>query len=255
MAQMTRLRFLASVFALGAASCTSGGGNSNPMLPDAGFADSGPMPDAAPTPDAGPQVCTPDVHLGEACTTTQDCSDKCFCNGFELCMDGVCVAGEAPCADGIDCTDDLCNEDGNACTFDADDASCGDGNVCNGAERCVPFAGCRPGLRMTCTSTDPCQIGRCDATAGCTFELRDLDADGHADNRCGGDDCFDDPADGATVFPGATEVCGNGRDDNCNSQVDYREASCLGTNDSCATAEMLPGAGIYVRTTRGLVGD
>jgi hypothetical protein len=235
------------------AGCTTG---TDPMAPraDAGFADVGPLEsDSGARVDAGPVVCDPGAHVGEACATTSDCGDGCFCNGFETCVAGICEAGTAPCADTTECTTDLCDEDTDSCSFEADDAACADGDVCNGMERCVPFAGCRPGLRMTCTDPDPCMVGSCEATAGCTFEVRDLDGDGHADNRCGGTDCFDDPADGATVFPGSVEVCGNGRDDNCNGMVDYRETSCTGTNEDCTTAEALPGAGVYVRTTRGLV--
>ena len=45
----------------------------------------------------------------------------------------------------------------------------------------------------------------------------DHDCDGYKNRDAGGDDCNDDdPA----VHPGAQEVCGNGKDDNCNGMVD-----------------------------------
>lgn len=248
---MTTTRSLPWLAALALAlGCTTGGdpdAGTDAALDDAGA-------DAASRPDASAE-CDPDVRLGQPCRTTMDCSDHCFCNGIELCVDGTCVAGSPPCDDGADCTTDICDEEARTCEFEADHAACADDDVCNGEERCVPFAGCRPGLRMTCNDGDPCTVGRCDPALGCVHEPRDLDGDGHTDDRCGGDDCFDDPADGANVYPGAEEICGNDRDDNCNGVADAREPSCLGTNDSCDTAEVLPGPGVYVRTTRGLVSD
>lgn len=239
----------ALAFAL--AGCTTGGladaGSDAGILDDAGH-------DAGSTRDAS-LTCTPGAHLGESCETTRDCDDGCFCDGIELCIEGTCVAGDAPCEDDVECTDDVCDEVARSCTFEPDDTQCADDDLCNGDERCVPFAGCRPGLRLACSDGDPCTVGSCDSVDGCHFEVRDLDADGFTDDRCGGEDCFDDPFDGSTVHPGADEICDNDRDDNCNGLVDYRETTCNGVNDACDTAELLPGAGVYVRTTRGLTGD
>lgn len=241
---------LCALFAL-ATACTAGGDQDGGV--DAAVQGDGAL-DAAPPQDA--QVtCEADVRLGEACTSTAECSDGCFCNGVERCMEGVCVAGDAPCDDGVECTVDVCDEAGRSCSFEPDHTVCADDDVCNGEEQCVPFAGCRPGLRLRCADDDACTVGSCDPQGGCSFELRDLDGDGYGDHRCGGDDCYDDPVDGASVYPGAPEICGNGRDDNCNGLIDYREPTCLGENDDCDTAEVLPGAGIYVRTTRGLDAD
>lgn len=205
--------------------------------------------------DAAQASCAPDARLGQACTSTVECSDHCFCNGVELCQDGVCVAGASPCDDEVECTTDTCDEATRSCELVPDDTLCLDDDRCNGDERCLPSVGCRPGLRVTCSDGDPCTVGSCDPIEGCRFDPRDLDGDGFTDDRCGGDDCFDDPADGSTVYPGAPEVCDNERDDNCNGLVDYREPTCLGVNDRCDTAELLPGPGVYVRTTRGLVAD
>lgn len=243
-----RAFILFSAFAFsGLVGCTAGG--TEPMI-DASVDDASTPPDAD-RPDARIE-CQPDVRLGEPCTSTAQCNDGCFCNGIELCIDGVCVAGDPPCDDGVECTIDVCDEEAGTCAFEPDDSVCDDGNVCNGEERCVPYDGCRPGLRLTCTDGDPCTVGRCDPEGGCSFELRDLDGDGFADYRCGGDDCYDDPVDGDTVHPGAEEICDNGRDDNCNGLVDAREPTCLGTYDDCDTAEVLSGPGVYIRTTRGL---
>jgi len=222
-------------------------------IPDAGS-------DAPSTDDAGPDAfvpptCDEDATLGETCTTAADCNDGCTCNGIELCVEGACVAGEDPCDDEVECTIDGCDEDADVCVYEADPTSCQDGNACNGEERCVPELGCRPGPRLSCTDGDACTIGACDPVEGCTYVVRDVDGDGFADDRCGGDDCNDDPGIGANIRPDATEVCDNDFDDNCNGLVDYRESTCLGINDRCDSAEPLPGPGIYTRTTRGLTQD
>ncbi|MCB9633924.1 MAG: putative metal-binding motif-containing protein [Sandaracinus sp.] len=216
-------------------------------LPDVGFSDGGL--------DAGPidvECVDPGSTVGASCETAADCSDGCVCNGIERCEAGVCVAGEDPCDDGIECTTDGCDEDADVCVYGTDDSLCADDDLCNGAERCVVGLGCRAGSRLSCSDGDPCTVGSCDPVEGCSFELRDLDGDGFADDRCGGLDCFDDPEIGSNVYPGAPEVCGNGIDDNCNGIFDYREVSCTASNDDCATAEVLPGPGTYVRSTRGL---
>jgi hypothetical protein len=48
-------------------------------------------------------------------------------------------------------------------------------------------------------------------------ECVDGDGDGRESNLCGGTDCNDNDA---AIFPGNAEVCGDGKDNNCNTQVD-----------------------------------
>ncbi|AKF09108.1 hypothetical protein [Sandaracinus amylolyticus] len=245
------LRALVALTALASAlgaGCTVG--ERDPMRPDAAMLDGGGR-DAQATPDAGPLECDPDSTVGASCTSTRECDDGCFCNGVEVCTEGTCVQHEAPCDDDIECTADSCNEEENRCEFVGRDEMCADEDVCNGTESCVPGLGCRPGLRLTCNDGDPCTVGTCDATTGCAFIARDLDGDGFADERCGGEDCNDDPVVGAAISPGGTEVCGNAYDDDCDGLSDYRDPTCGAANDTCDTAEMLPGPGTYVRTTRG----
>lgn len=52
------------------------------------------------------------------CVVNADCDDGIFCNGQELCSQGVCVGG-APvvCDDGLSCTQDSCDEAAGACTY------------------------------------------------------------------------------------------------------------------------------------------
>ncbi|MFC1611507.1 MopE-related protein [Myxococcota bacterium] len=66
---------------------------------------------------------------------------------------------------------------------------------------------------------DPCAgVGKrlfvqysCEPITSCM----DQDGDGFRDNNCGGDDCDDDTP---TVYPGASEVCSDGIDQDCNNE-------------------------------------
>jgi len=86
------------------------------------------------------------------------------------------------------------------------------------------------------------------ADAGDAAGCADEDGDGHAAASCGGDDCNDEDA---TRFPGATEVCNGGVDDDCNGLADADDGVCIPcgagytgfdascTNvDECATADV-----------------
>jgi hypothetical protein len=46
------------------------------------------------------------------------------------------------------------------------DAQCADGNVCNGAERCLGGV-CQPGQPLQCVDTSPCTVDSCDTLFGC----------------------------------------------------------------------------------------
>ncbi len=118
-----------------------------------------------------------------------ECDDGLFCNGFETCEDGACVAGVPPqCCDDFEltfceeytarCSADsenagaLCEHDGDcdggtcercqpACVNDAD---CNDGANCNGVERCVADR-CVPG-QNPCGQGATCFEGDCADDAG-----------------------------------------------------------------------------------------
>jgi hypothetical protein len=72
------------------------------------------------------------------------CLDTNPCNGTESCAAGACVAGSPVVTDdGNPCTADSCDPVlGVRHTPVASGTSCEDGNVCNGAEQCLPVAGC-----------------------------------------------------------------------------------------------------------------
>ena len=203
-----------------------------------------------------PEMCRARVPVGGACAVISDCDDGCFCDGAERCEAGVCVAGVDPCADAVDCTRDSCDEPVRGCSHRPTPALCSDGDACNGAERCDVALGCVPGAALACDDGDDCTTDTCDAATGCASAPRDRDGDGFGDGFCGGTDCLDDPAlGGASVAPGRVEVCDNDLDDDCDGLRDFATLGCIPTNDACATARVLPGAGSYSASTRGLSDD
>ena len=148
-------------------------------------------------------------------------------------LGGPCTE-DAQCDDAVACTFDSCDKTLLRCRNVPDDSLCADPLYCNGRERCVLRLGCAAGPVVTCQDDDPCTVDRCvEATKGCEHNPRDLDGDGNPDNHCvGGQDCDDlDP----DVGSNHAEICGNGKDDNCNGLPD--EAPCLSpANDVCETA-------------------
>ena len=133
-------------------------------------------------------------------------------------LGGPCT-DDGQCGDGIECTFDRCDKTIDRCRNTPDDTQCADTVHCNGKERCVPRLGCRPGEPVTCQDGNSCTIDACvEETKSCVRAPRDVDGDGEADDHCeGGSDCDDiDPLVGAT----RAEICGNGKDDNCNRRVD-----------------------------------
>jgi MYXO-CTERM domain-containing protein len=134
----------------------------------------------------------------------------------------VSLGSDADCATcGDDCTDDYANAAG-ACVAGA----CSMGDCQAGFGDCdqVAATGCEAALN----TTDHCGACETACAAGefciddgsgwiCSSDCPDADADGYADSACGGNDCDDS---NATVHPGASEVCGDGIDQNCNALTD-----------------------------------
>ena len=242
-----------------ALACERGG--DGVMRPDASFRVDAAF-DAAIDGDVPPpdeETCTEegrDATLGMACASDPECDDGCFCNGVEACAGGTCVAGGDPCPDDVECTQDVCLEETNQCFHEPLHDMCADEDACNGYEVCDLVLGCRPASPLYCNDESSCTIDSCDTVEGCVYELRDLDGDGHIDGRCGGDDCDDDPRYGVNIYPGATEVCENRRDDDCDGLRDFNDAAdCTPTNDTCATATDITGPGTYSGSTAGLTAN
>ncbi|RME22010.1 MAG: hypothetical protein D6806_13635, partial [Deltaproteobacteria bacterium] len=134
----------------------------------------------------------------QACNTNSDCDDGNPCNGDEQCAGGQCQSGTPP--------------------------NCDDGNPCT-ADSCDPSIGCvsTPDDSATCSHPDPCIVNDRCQDGVCVGDPEDQDNDGHGNEACGGDDCDDQHAD---TYPGAPELCGDGRDNNCNYLADENCAGC-----------------------------
>jgi hypothetical protein len=162
-------------------------------------------------------------------------------------LGGPCL-DDAQCDDGVDCTRDACNLAIHRCQFSPDDTRCDNGVYCDGDERCDLELGCRPGSVRDCSDLRTCTIDTCiEPTRTCQHVLRDADGDGVPDGHCmDGGDCDDtDPS----VLPGHPEVCGNGKDDNCDGHVD--ETPCATpTHDTCLDPLVIAASGLFSMDAR-----
>jgi hypothetical protein len=149
---------------------------------------------------------------------------------------------DGQCDDRVRCTVDHCDLDLLRCRFVPDDLVCDDGTYCDGAERCDIRDGCVEGEVVACSDNSTCTIDVCiEETQSCRHDPRDADGDGDPTRNCGGQDCNDHEP---RVSSQATEICGNGRDDNCDGQVD--EAGCATPeHDRCSTALSITTSGYY----------
>lgn len=182
-----------------------------------------------------------DSSLSDAETDSGDASD----DEPDPTLGGPCV-DDGQCDDGLACTADSCDVERGRCRFVPDDSLCQDGLFCNGLEICDPRLGCRQGPPETCGDENSCTIDACvEETQSCVHRKRDADGDGDPDAHCGGGDCDDaDPS----VSSLRDEICGNGKDDNCNGVID--EEPCVSpAHDDCADALRIAAPGSYLLST------
>lgn len=164
-------------------------------------------------------------------------------------LGGPCV-DDGQCDDQIACTFDQCDLSLHRCRNTPDDSQCDDGVYCDGKERCVRHVGCGPGGVVSCDDNTACTIDRCvEATKSCdSSTLRDVDQDTDPDDHCVKNrDCDDlDP----TVSSLRSEVCSNGKDDDCDGQID--EAQCTTPlYTSCQSALKVSAPGTWVLSSAG----
>jgi len=184
---------------------------------------------------------TCDGVIDEGCITEPVCTDN---DGDTYAVEGG-DCGFVDCDDtdaavnpaaGEDCTDGIDNNcNGLVDALDSSAANCpavctdddGDGYAVEGGE-CGPVdcndadATVNPGAEEIC---DDSVDNDCDAQIdeGCDAACPDADGDSFMDATCGGTDCNDLDA---TINPSASEVCGNGIDENCNGANDDTCLSC-----------------------------
>lgn len=197
------------------------------------LADGGVMVDPSAPPDASTSFprdggVAPDTggcEEGRACTTPGGASGRC--------RDGACVApgcGNGTVDEGEQCDDGRNGDDDDGCRDDCTwtceaDGACDDGDVCNGAERCVLSSHtCANGSPLDCDDRDNCTTDTCDAELGCRNALIDGDSDGFSPARLGtcatrpgaSRDCDDEDN---QRYPGAPEQCDE-QDNDCDELVD-----------------------------------
>lgn len=157
-------------------------------------------------------------------------------------LGGPCL-DDGQCDDHLDCTADRCDTTLGRCRFGPDDTLCQNGLYCDGREVCDPKLGCRPGVPEACDDLSACTIDTCvEATQTCEHATRDADGDGDPDAHCGGGhDCDDADPSVSSLHP---EVCANGKDDDCDGQLD--EAPCTApAHDTCTDPLEIQADGAY----------
>ncbi|MBL8602339.1 MAG: putative metal-binding motif-containing protein [Myxococcales bacterium] len=217
--------------------------------------DTGPRPDDAVTPvDTGPagdDVPRVDAPTGDTPTgDTPIASDVPTGDDVPVLVDTMPPSDvptsrcEGVCDDGIACTADRCDESTGRCVFTADNAACpamnvcdvamrgcvridctndtqcSDGDLCNGAERCVSNR-CVAGTAVTCNDNIECTADRCDPSTGRCVSTPDNSV---CDN---GSFC-----DGAEVCD-AARGCRSGPAPNCNDNVPCTVDRCDETMRRC----------------------
>ena len=96
--------------------------------------------------------------------------------------------------------------------------ACDDGNACTVNDVCNN--GKCSGIPFNCNDGDPCTLDSCDGSSGCVYipqsgtDYCDDDGDGYSEAQ---GDCNDF---NINIYPGASEVCGDGIDNNCDAQID-----------------------------------
>lgn len=172
--------------------------------------------------------CTDEVCVaGVGCTIVNDdsniCSDGAFCNGLELCVVGVCLAGSDPCEDGVACTVDVCDEINDSCTNSPNDNLCDNGIFCDGPETCNSVTDCQSGAAIDCSSfTDQCNLGVCnEALLSCVASPQN-------ENAACDDGLFCNT--GEVCINGA---CGGGSTLSCDDGVTCTNDSCDEATDQC----------------------
>lgn len=173
------------------------------------------------------------------CMDDADCQDASMCNGFEACVDGLCVNGAPPsCADGLACTTDTCNAATNTCDHTPNHGACNDGNVCS-TDACDLTLGCQtsPVVNGTacndgdaCTTVDACTNGACGGSGALNCD------DGAFCN--GAESC--NPASGCVAGAAACPSDGVACTTDCNEANDlcYQPSDAACNDNNACTSEL-----------------
>ena len=179
------------------------------------------------------------------------CSDGDSCNGVEACTgSGQCNLGvPPPTNDGNPCTVDGCSPiSGVTHTPVPGGASCGDGDLCNGAEVCDAQATCMAGTPPMVDDGNVCTADNCQPSVGVTHVPLPAGASCSDGNTCNGAETCNQSA---TCAAGAPPIVDDGNActaDSCDPAAGIVHAllaagaSCS-DGDVCNGAELCNGAG------------
>jgi hypothetical protein len=128
---------------------------------------------ASSNPCAGPRVCSNHMCVdGAPRADGSTCNDGSASTRYDICESGTCrgyaCGSDAQCGDGEACNGaERCL---NRTCVAGTPMTCGDGNVCNGTERCANST-CVAGTAMQCSlEGGPCFDAFCDPALGCRVE-------------------------------------------------------------------------------------
>ncbi|MCR9162191.1 MAG: MopE-related protein [Nannocystaceae bacterium] len=235
------------------------------------------VPDCGCEPSPGGEVCTNGAD--DDCDTTVDCLDT-DCIGTPACgcamsEAGLCDNGfDDDCDDLIDCDDPecagtqtcVCQGTAEDCSNGEDDdcdllVDCGDPD-CEGVFPCTCAGAptpefCGDGIDNDCNDLVDCADPVCFVAPECDECVPEICDDGE-DNDCNNQiDCADPACAFAPGCEAQPEICNNGLDDDNDTLVDCDDPQCAGvplcqeTQNTCDTAEFIPGTGTYTGETFG----
>ena len=166
-------------------------------------------------------VCVPATGLcGVAAPNATPCEDGDLCTLNDGCLAGLCAAGppKSCSEDGNPCTAGVCEPSTGLCSQLPDNGTpCEDGDLCTGGDTCLAGA-CLPGVPTTCAADgNVCTIDACDPLTG-SCGVPGIDGTDCDD----GDPCtaLDECAAGTCAGAEGVELCGNGLDDDCDTETD-----------------------------------
>ncbi len=151
------------------------------------------------------------------------CNDGNYCNGVETChpTQGCKPGTPVNCSDGVSCTTDTCNEANDTCVHTPNNASCNDGQFCNGTETCHLTQGCKAGTPPNCNDGIGCTADACnESNDSCT----------HKPNNAA---CSNGQFCDGTETCHATQGCKPGTAPNCSDGFSCTADSCNENTDSC----------------------
>jgi Dictyostelium (slime mold) repeat len=125
------------------------------------------VPGAAPIEITRATFVVHDTCQDAGSTDGTACDDGNACTMGDTCKSGACTGGGAvACNDDNGCTDDICDPT-LGCRYQANSASCDDGNVCTLNDICA-YGACT-GKTKLCLDGDMCTTDTCDPQMGCIF--------------------------------------------------------------------------------------